>query len=148
MIETVGDDGGTVMTTGEVTPDNPVQTTVIVPPGTGGGTVEITEELGDDAIDCGGKTCFWPQRSFITSPSATMDNPLQFIFTVDASAFPDDVKIRGLRVFHGDDRLDLGVVIRRCSNRPFVRCLDQVRQLKDGDIRYVVLAVENGKHRG
>jgi uncharacterized repeat protein (TIGR01451 family) len=148
VIETVGDDGGTVMTTGEVTPDNPVQTTVIVPPGTGGGTVEITEEIGNDAIDCAGKTCFWPQRSFITSPSATMDDPLQFIFTVDASVFPDGVRRQSLRVFHGEDRLDLGVVIRRCTNRPFVRCLDRVVRLGDGDIRYFVNAVENGKHRG
>jgi uncharacterized repeat protein (TIGR01451 family) len=148
VIAEVGPEGGTVSTTGDVTPDNPVQTTVVVPPGTEGGTVEITEEPGDDAIDCGDKGCFWPQRSFITSPSATVENPLLFIFTVDESAFPDGIRLTRLRVFHGDTREDVGTAIRICRGSRFVRCLEDVVRLEDGDIQYTVKAVLNGKHRG
>ena len=148
VVATVGPEGGTVMTTGEITPDNPLGTVVIVPPGTAGGTVEITEELGDDAIDCGGKVCFWPQRSFITAPEASIEAPLRFIFTVDESAFPQGISLRRLRVFHGDDRSDVGTLVRFCGRRPFVRCLESVVRLDDGDIQYVVKAVVNGKHRG
>jgi uncharacterized repeat protein (TIGR01451 family) len=148
VVATVGPEGGTFMTTGEITPENPLGTVVIVPPGTEGGLVEITEELGDDAIDCAGKICLWPQRSFITAPEASIEDPLRFIFTVDASAFPEDVRLGRLRVFHGDDRSDVGTLVRICGSGPFVRCLVRVVRLKDGDIRYFVKAVLNGKHRG
>jgi hypothetical protein len=149
--EEVGDEGGTVSTTGEVTPDNPISTTVIVPPGTGGGVVEITEQTGNDAIDCGvnkNSRCLWPQLSFITSPSASVENPLTFIFTVDESFFPDDQQVKNLRMWHADTLEGVGVRIPRCKTGLVVRCLASVERLEDGDIQYTVLAVVNGKHRG
>jgi uncharacterized repeat protein (TIGR01451 family) len=151
VVGEVGPEGGTVATTGDVTPDNPVNTVVIVPPGTSGGVVEITEQEGNDAIDCGinkNARCLWPQLSFITSPSASVENPLTFIFTVDESFFPDDQLVKNLRMWHADTLDGIGVRIPRCKRGLEVRCLASVVRLDDGDIQYTVLAVENGKHRG
>jgi uncharacterized repeat protein (TIGR01451 family) len=153
VVEEVGPEGGTVETPGDVTPDNPLSTTVIVPPGTGGGVVEITEMEGNDAIDCGvarkkPKRCLWPQLSFITSPSASVENPLLFIFTVDASFIPKKRHLSNLKVFHADTLEGIGVAIPACSGGSFVRCLESVVRLSDGDVRYTVKAVVNGKHRG
>jgi uncharacterized repeat protein (TIGR01451 family) len=151
VAEEVGPEGGTVATTGDVTPDNPVNTVVIVPPGTTGGLVEITEQTGNDAIDCGANKnsgCLWPQLSFITSPSASVENPLTFIFTVDESFFPDGQQVKNLRMWHADTLEGIGVRIPRCKAGLVERCIASVVRLDDGDIRYTVLAVENGKHRG
>jgi len=81
---TVTADGGTVSSGSTTSSSDPISTTVVVPAGTSGGTVSITERGVVTELLPSGLTAL-DMEVEIHAPDATSENPLRFTFVLDGS---------------------------------------------------------------
>lgn len=138
-------DGCRVSTGHDATPDNPLSTTVVVPPSFSG-EVTIDEGPGTQA-DCPYPHSFG-QTSTITAPTTTPEAPMRFIFIYDASVVPSGVRVDRLPLCHD------GVKVPHCSGGnkntadPAPSCVESRRRLTNGDVKFLVLTAVNGRWRG
>lgn len=86
---TISPSGGTATTdpsgTGP-TPSDPITTTVIVPPGTAGGTVTVAETAVTVTPPAGGYQSVGQQIDITSTAATSASNPLTIVFTIDSSA--------------------------------------------------------------
>jgi hypothetical protein len=80
---TASNSGGTVSTGDHSTSAQPISTSVTVPSGTGGGSVDIAQGAVNQTAPSG--YTFASQQVQITAPSASFDNALKLSFTIGAS---------------------------------------------------------------
>ena len=85
-------------------------------------------------------------RSNITIGS-TFDpgNPLRFVFVLDKSEIPKNIKIQKIPMYHDS------VAVANCTGSPGVAspdpCVVSRKKLKKGDVQIVVLSSTNGRWR-
>jgi hypothetical protein len=91
----------TTVSTGTTAPPGGTAASVMVPTGTAGGTVSIAVTGTTDTAPSG--FSFIGQQVNITAPNATADNPLVFVFQIDASVLAaGGVDASTVRVFRND----------------------------------------------
>jgi hypothetical protein len=127
--------GGTATTDGEgdgATPSDPIETTLVLPPGLGG-AVSITETPITTNPPAG--FVFLTQQVDVTAPAATTDAPITLIFRLDASR----ITTIATRVFIFKD----GVMVPACSGTPGTAdpdpCMASRIVLGDGDLEITIL---------
>jgi hypothetical protein len=125
-------EGGVVSTGTEATISDPVESSVTSP---NAGEVSITETTATEPEPSG--YTFFGQQINISAPTATQDQPLVMMFTIDASLIPAGQDASTIQIFRN------GVEVPACTGESGTAyptpCWSERRMLADGDAQITVL---------
>jgi len=138
---TVTTDPGTGATT-----QNPQVTTAEVPATDIGTSTELSEEDAAPGQFCAPYgTCFGQVSNITIGSTFDPGNPLRFVFVLDKSEIPKNIKIQKIPMYHDS------VAVANCTGSSGVAspdpCVVSRKKLKKGDVQIVVLSSTNGRWR-
>jgi len=139
--DTVTTDPGTGATT-----QNPQVTTAEVPATEIGTSTELSEEDAAPGQFCAPLgTCFGQVSNITIGSTFDPGNPLRFVFVLDKSEIPKNIKIQKIPMYHDS------VAVADCTGAPGIAspdpCVVSRKKLKKGDVQIVVLSSTNGRWR-
>jgi len=139
--DTVTTDPGTGATT-----QNPQVTTAEVPATDIGTSTELSEEDAAPGQFCAPYgTCFGQVSNITIGSTFDPGNPLRFVFVLDKSEIPKNIKIQKIPMYHDS------VAVANCTGSSGVAspdpCVVSRKKLKKGDVQIVVLSSTNGRWR-
>jgi uncharacterized repeat protein (TIGR01451 family) len=141
--QTITTDPGTGATT-----TNPQVTTATIPASTDGAPATLAEANAAGPADgCGaGATCFGQISTITIGQTFTPGNPFRFVFVLDKTELPGNVKVASIPMFHD------GVAVPACTGVLGVAspdpCVSSRTKLKQtGDVQIVVFSSTNGRWR-
>ena len=136
--------GGELATGDTATAEAPVQTAVVAPAGSTGGTISIETTTSTQTAQAG--YAFLGQQVNIVAPVATAENPLVLTFTVDASLIPAGTSPEDITLTRSNDGPT--VQLTDCTSDPTAQprqavpdpCVSaRILDSTTGDVQIVVL---------